>query len=66
MKPIKLKEVMGITCLCKASIYRMIAAGEFPKQVSLGERAVAWVEEEILDWVQARVDERDVSAELIN
>lgn len=31
----------------------------FPKTVSLGGRAVGWVEEEVLDWVQARVEERD-------
>ncbi|QYJ77927.1 helix-turn-helix transcriptional regulator [Shewanella acanthi] len=59
MKLIKLKEVIEITCLTKATIYRMIAAGKFPKQVSLGDRAVAWIESEIEGWINERIVERD-------
>lgn len=59
MKLIKLKEVIEITCLTKATIYRMIAEGKFPKQVPLGERSVAWVGEEVLNWIAERIEERD-------
>jgi len=58
MKLIKLKEVIEITCLTKATIYRMIADGKFPKQVSLGDRAVAWVYQEIENWVNERINAR--------
>ncbi|MGS0740122.1 AlpA family phage regulatory protein [Pseudomonas sp. GG8] len=33
--------------------------GGFPKSVSLGERAVAWVESEVMGWVMARIEARD-------
>jgi prophage regulatory protein len=60
MKLIRLREVMDMTCLAKATIYRMIADGTFPKQVSIGERAVAWVEHEVEDWIFENTNEREV------
>ena len=33
----------------KATLYRMIAAGDFPKQRKLGHRSV-WAEEDIMLW----------------
>ena len=59
MKLIKLQEVIAITCLTKATIYRMIADGTFPKQVSIGERAVAWVDSEVQDWILKKITLRD-------
>ncbi|MEL4247431.1 helix-turn-helix transcriptional regulator [Shewanella xiamenensis] len=59
MKLIKLKVVIEITCLTKATIYRMIAERMFPKQVPLGERSVAWVEEDVLNWIAERIDVRN-------
>ncbi|RAK01583.1 helix-turn-helix transcriptional regulator [Aliidiomarina maris] len=55
MKLIKIKEVMNVTTLSRATIYKYMASGRFPKSVSLGGRAVAWVK----DWVAQRVSERD-------
>lgn len=59
MKLIKIKEVMNVTTLSRASIYKYMNLGRFPRHVSLGGRAVAWVEEEVEDWVAQRVSERD-------
>ncbi|WP_223953842.1 helix-turn-helix transcriptional regulator [Aeromonas caviae] len=42
MKLIKLKDVTEMTTLSKATIYRLIKQGSFPRQISLGPRAVAW------------------------
>ena len=36
-----------------------IKNGTFPRPVSLGGRAVAWVREEIEEWIEQRVAERD-------
>lgn len=30
---------------------------KFPKTISLGKRSVGWVESEINDWIQDRIDE---------
>jgi len=59
MRFIKLKEVMERTGLGRSSVYKQMSEGTFPKNVSLGDRAVAWVESEIEDWIVERVAERD-------
>lgn len=59
MRLIKLKEVMSNTGLGRSTIYKYVAEGEFPKPVSLGARAVAWVESEVDDWVLDRIEKRD-------
>ena len=40
--------------LSKATIYRMIKAGTFPRPVKLGPRAVGWLKVEIEDWIANR------------
>lgn len=57
-KLLKLDAVKQITAQSKSTIYAKISGGKFPPPVRLGERAVAWVEEEINAWVSARMEER--------
>ncbi|CEO42013.1 AlpA family transcriptional regulator [Photobacterium kishitanii] len=59
MRFIRLKEVMHITGLGRSSIYNYMGEGRFPKTVSLGGRAVAWVESEIQDWIKDKVAQRE-------
>lgn len=59
MRLIKLKDVMSNTGLGRSTIYKYIAEGAFPKPVSLGARAVAWVESEVEDWVLDKIEQRD-------
>lgn len=40
-------------------IARLEAANKFPKRVRLGQGRVGWVEQEVLDWLNARIAERD-------
>ena len=42
-----------------STIYMKIERGEFPRPVSMGGRAVAWVEGEIDEWIAARINARD-------
>jgi prophage regulatory protein len=46
-----LDEVMGRVSLCRATIYRWIRAGKFPKSRQLGPDCVRWLESEITDWI---------------
>lgn len=48
---LRLPAVMARTGLSRSSIYRRIAAGEFPQAYSLGARAVGWLESEISAWI---------------
>jgi prophage regulatory protein len=59
MALIRLSEVKEYTGLGRSSIYEKMNNGLFPKSVSLGDRAVAWVDSEITDWVQDKIDQRD-------
>ena len=47
-------EVTRRTSLSKASVYRLLHAGDFPQPVKLGERAVGWRAEEIDEWLASR------------
>lgn len=58
MRFIRLKEVMHVTGLGRSSIYNYMAEGRFPKTVSLGGRAVAWVESDIILWMAEKVAAR--------
>ena len=61
MRIIRLKEVIDCTGLGRSTIYKYISEGSFPKPVSLGDRAVGWVESEVHDWILARIEERDLT-----
>ncbi|MGF1828912.1 AlpA family transcriptional regulator [Photobacterium angustum] len=61
MRLIRLKEVMSLTGLGRSSIYKFMEESRFPKSVSLGDRAVAWIESEIEDWIVDKIAERDIN-----
>lgn len=52
---IRFREVLALTGLSRSSMYRFIEENDFPAQVQLGGRAVAWVESEVQDWIRKRV-----------
>lgn len=58
---IKLPKVKAITSLSTSEIYRRIAAGTFPAQVTLGPKSVAWIESEIVQWCDDLVARREVA-----
>ncbi len=59
MRIIRLKEVMDLTGLARSTVYKYIAASEFPVPLSLGDRCVGWLESEVHEWILARVADRD-------
>ena len=52
---LRLPNVKARTGLSRSTIYLRISEGRFPKPVSLGGRAVGWVEEEITDWLNEQI-----------
>ncbi|CAK3069152.1 prophage regulatory protein [Vibrio crassostreae] len=52
MRFLKLKEVMQKTALSRSAIYRKMNEDQFPQSISLGDRAVAWVESEVDEWME--------------
>lgn len=55
----RLPEVKALTGLSRSTIYQRISDGTFPAQVNLGARAVGWIEKDILDWIESRIQIRD-------
>lgn len=52
------KQVESCTGLSRSTIYARIAARAFPSPIDLGGgRAVGWLESEINQWVQSRINE---------
>ena len=51
---IRLPEVLGATQLSRATIYRLLGSGEFPRPIKLSERAVGWRRDEVETWIATR------------
>jgi len=59
---IRMPEVERRTGQRAATIYKLMQAGQFPRTVRVGRRAVGWIEEEIDKYVEAKIAERDKTA----
>lgn len=53
---LRLPTVKARTGLSRSTIYLRMSEGRFPKPVSLGGRAVGWVEAEINDWMNQQIE----------
>jgi prophage regulatory protein len=53
---LRLPAVKARTGLSRSTIYLRISAGSFPKPVSLGGRAVGWIEAEVNDWLNHQIE----------
>lgn len=59
MKVIRSAQVTMLTGLSRSTIYRYMDKGMFPRPIPLGERSVGWVKEEVLMWLESRIQVRD-------
>jgi prophage regulatory protein len=59
---IRRAEVEARTGLARSTIYQRIKEGTFPAPVSLGAKAVGWIESEINDWLTRRIEQSRKSA----
>jgi prophage regulatory protein len=56
-KIIRLPEVKDQTGLSRSSIYLRMSKGKFPQSISLGDRAIGWLEEDINQWIEDKIIE---------
>lgn len=54
-KILRLRAAKDLTGLSRSSIYLMMRAGTFPKNIQLGARAVGWLEADIQAWIDSRI-----------
>ncbi len=59
---IRLKKVEDRTGLKKSMVYDLMSKDEFPKSIKIGDRAVAWIESEVDQWIQNKIPESRQSA----
>lgn len=59
-----LRAIKGIPW-SRMHIARLEKSGEFPKHLQLGRGTVAWLETEIDEWLQSRLDKRDTADALL-
>ena len=55
---LRLPEVLARTGLSRSTIYVRLEQGRFPRPVSLGVRAVGWIESEVDEWIRERIAQR--------
>jgi len=51
---LKIQTVVAVTGLSESTIYRKVAAGEFPAPVKDGPRCTRWVAGKVQNWLRAR------------
>ncbi|KDE33648.1 AlpA family transcriptional regulator [Kosakonia radicincitans UMEnt01/12] len=54
LRLIKIKEVQLRCAISRASVYRLISEGKFPRQVRLSSRAIGFYEHEVNEWIESR------------
>lgn len=55
---ISINEACRVTSLSRTGIFKLRSLGRFPEAVPLGEKRVAFVRDEVADWVQQRIEQR--------
>ena len=56
---LKIQKVIELSTLSRSTIYRLVESGKFPRPVKLTTRTIGWVEEEVRDFLQEKIDNRD-------
>ena len=65
-KIIRLQEVVESTGLAKSTIYKKMAVSEFPDSISLGSKAVGWLESDVQKWIEGRIQSSQNNSTTIN
>jgi predicted DNA-binding transcriptional regulator AlpA len=58
---ISLNEACQITSLSRTGIFKLREAGKFPAAVSLGQKRIAFVRDEVAAFVRDRIAEREAA-----
>ncbi len=58
---LRIREMLWRVGLSRSSIYRMIEAGDFPKQIRVNQSTVVWSENEIIAWMDQQKDKANLA-----
>lgn len=63
---LRLPETIKRTGKSRSSIYLDIKSGSFPKPIKLGARSIGFVEQEIDEWIEKKIQNSRKSSEVNN
>jgi len=55
LRLIRLPEVINRTGLSRSSIYQLMRTGDFPENIKLSQRSVAWESRAIDEWIHLKI-----------
>jgi prophage regulatory protein len=59
LRILRAREVDYLTGTRETARYRLEAAGQFPRRVKITDKAVGWIEGEVMAWIKGRMALRD-------
>jgi prophage regulatory protein len=59
MRILSKRQLRELVLYSPQHVARLEKAGTFPKRIQLGPNRVGWVEDEVLNWLQERLDRRE-------
>lgn len=54
-----LEQVLALVPVGRTTIYNMVNAGEFPRQIKIGKRAAVWIKSEVDAWIGGKINRDD-------
>ena len=63
MRMLSKRQLKELVLYSPQHVARLEAAGRFPQRVKLGNNRVGWIESEVLEWLQERIDARENPAD---
>jgi prophage regulatory protein len=56
LRLLRFAAVRGLTGLSRSTIWRLEHAGAFPRRIRISLNVVAWLENDVVAWIQAKAD----------
>lgn len=56
---LRLPDVINLTGLPRSTIYLKVKKKEFPLQIQISSRSVAWLESEVYAWINKNIKKRN-------
>lgn len=60
-KLLGIEEVIEYTSLKRTTIYNLVKDGDFPGQLDIATRRALWSKDEIDNWIERKIKERDMA-----
>ena len=60
MRILSKRQLKELVLYSPQHVARLEAVGKFPQRIRLGQNRVGWIEAEVMDWLQQRIDAREV------